>query len=94
MRTYETLAIEIQNESKIFRKDNENLKENLLALIEENKRLKSQNPNDLLGAFRNEYINVADSIFNNLRNQLFLIKKVTFKLFIYDSEKIKAIRNF
>lgn len=77
MQTYEALAIEIQKESKISKRENESLKENLATLIEENKRLKSQNPNDLLGAFRNEYINVADSIFNNLRNQLFLIKKVS-----------------
>lgn len=76
MRTYEALAVEIQNESKTFREENQSLKGNLAFLIEENKRLKSQDPNDLLGAFRNEYINVADSIFNNLRSQLFLIKKV------------------
>lgn len=77
MRTYESVAIEIQNESKIFRDENQSLKENLATLIEENQRLRSQNANDLVSTFRNEYINVADSIFNNLRNQLFLIKKVS-----------------
>lgn len=76
MQTYEALIIDIQNEAKKFRDENLLLRENLTAIIAENNRLKVQNVNDPLGAFRNDYIKVADGIFNNLRNQIFLVKKV------------------
>lgn len=76
MQRYEAMVCEIQSEAAKFRDENLLLRENLAAIIAENTRLKSQNGNDPLGVFRNDYIKIADGIFNNLRNQIFLVKKV------------------
>ncbi|CRK97348.1 CLUMA_CG010739, isoform A [Clunio marinus] len=70
MNNYENLVMEIEAEQKRFRYENQHLKESLVAIIEENKRLKSEEQDDPLGAFKNDYIKVADNIFNNLRNQI------------------------
>lgn len=78
MNNYEALVIEIQKEARKFQSENEQLKENLGAIITENNRLKQQENDDPLGIFRSNYIEVADQIFNNLRNQLLLSHKVIF----------------
>lgn len=76
MNTYEVLVIEIENETKKFREENQSLRENLAAIIVENNRLKNDDVNDPLGAFRLDYIDNSEKIFDNLRNQIFQISKV------------------
>ena len=76
MNSYEALVIEIQNEARNFQVDNQNLRRNLENCIAENKQLRSQIPDDPIAEFRNNYIEVADKIFNNMRNQLVLCYKV------------------
>lgn len=76
MQTYEALIIDIQSEAKKFRDENLVLRENLAAVVSENNRLMAQSANDSLGVFRNNYIKVAEFIFNSLRSKIFLVKKV------------------
>lgn len=77
MNQYEQMIVEIQLEATNFRTESQNLKENLAAIIAENNRLKLQhNQPDSIGAFRNNYIVVADKIFTNLRNQIHLVSQV------------------
>lgn len=78
MNKYEDLVIKIQKEAKQFRHENSKLKESLAEIIEENNQLKARDNDDSIAEFRKEYINVADRIFNNLHNQLFLINQVHF----------------
>lgn len=75
MDHYESMVIQIQVEAKKFLVENQSLKENLAAIIEENNRLKTADKDDF-GAFRNDHIAASDRIFNNLRNQIFLINQV------------------
>lgn len=75
MNSYEAMVINIQDDAKIFREENRILRESLESIIEENNQLKS-NKNDSISSFRTDYINVADRIFNSLRNQLFLLNQV------------------
>lgn len=76
MQKYEALIIDIQSEAKKFRDENLVLRENLATVVSENNRLTTQSVNDPLSVFRNNYIKVADFIFNSLRNKIFLVKKV------------------
>jgi hypothetical protein len=76
MNQYEQMMVEIQMESQSFKTESQSLKENLAAVIAENNRLKLQSDPDGIGAFRNNYILVADKIFTNLRNQLYLVNQV------------------
>lgn len=78
MNNYETLVIEIQNEARNFRLDNQNLKRNLENVIAENKKLRNEVSEDPVADFRSTYIEVADKIFNNMKNQLVLCYKVIF----------------
>lgn len=75
MNSYESMVINIQDEAKKFREENRGLRDSLESIIEENNELKS-NKNDSISSFRTDYINVADRIFNSLRNQLFLLNQV------------------
>lgn len=75
MNSYESMVINIQDDAKNFREENRVLRESLESIIEENNQLKS-NKNDSISSFRTDYINVADRIFNSLRNQLFLLNQV------------------
>jgi hypothetical protein len=76
LNNYEDLVHNIQLEARNFQEENNQLRENLAALIEENNRLRSHERVDSIGVFKNEYIAVADKIFNNLRSQLLLSYKV------------------
>lgn len=77
MNKYESMVIEIQSEAKHFRDESKKLKENLAAIILENNRLKEfSSHGNSVAAFRSEYILVADKIFTNLRNQLYLVNQV------------------
>lgn len=79
MNSYELMVINIQDDAKIFREENRILRESLESIIEENNQLKS-NKNDSITSFRTDYINVADRIFNSLRNQLFLLNQVNSRI--------------
>lgn len=79
MNSYEAMVINIQDDAKIFREENRILRESLESIIEENNQLKS-NKSDSISSFRTDYINVADRIFNSLRNQLFLLNQVKWKI--------------
>lgn len=79
MNSYEAMVINIQDDAKIFREENRILRESLESIIEENNQLKS-NKNDSISSFRTDYINVADRIFNSLRNQLFLLNQVNSRI--------------
>lgn len=79
MNSYEQLVAEIQHEAKNFQEENRQLRENLAAIIEENNRLRSSRneiAEDLVGSFRNDYIDMAEKIFRNLRDQFVLCQKV------------------
>lgn len=76
MNSYEALVQQIEVEAQSFREENQRLREGLSALIEENNRLRSENKQDPLGVFRNDYVKIADSIFNNFRNQIYQINQV------------------
>lgn len=77
MNSYEALVVEIQNEARNFRDDNQKLKRNLENVIEENRRLRNEvHIEDPVTQFRSNYIEVADKIINTLRNQLVLCYKV------------------
>lgn len=70
---------EIQLEAKNFQEENRQLRVNLAAIIEENNRLRSKNGNeaeDLVGTFRRDYIDMAEKIFRNLREQFSLCQRV------------------
>lgn len=75
MNKYEEMIIDIQTETKLFRDENKELKDNLAVVIAENNRSKEASNNGI-ASFRSEYIIVADKIFTNLRNQLFLVNQV------------------
>lgn len=77
MSEYEAIVVETQNEARLLRDENRELKESLNSIIDQHNRFVTSNEaNDSLDAFRKDYISVADSIFNNLRNQMLLIHKV------------------
>lgn len=81
MNSYEKLVAEIQEEAKNFQEENRQLRENLAAIIEENNRLRSNRNGinddvDLIGNFRRSYIDMAEKIFRNLREQFVLCQKV------------------
>lgn len=76
MNNYEALVIEIQDEARKFQEDNRKLRRDLESVVAENVRLRNQVPDDPVAEFRNTYIEVADKIFNNMRNQLVLCYKV------------------
>jgi len=76
MNNYEALVIEIQDEARKFQEDNRKLRRDLESVVAENVRLRNQVPDDPVAEFRNTYIEVADKIFNNMRNQLNLCYKV------------------
>jgi len=81
MHHYEGLVNDIQLEANKFREENRELKESLAAIIDDNNRLRALQSNkhdESIGAFRNDYIDVSNRIFNNLRNQLVLINQVQF----------------
>lgn len=80
MNNYEDKVMEIQNEARIFREDNKKLREELKSAIAENKLLKNQFDEDPIVQFRNNYIEVADNIFNNMRKQLLLVYEVNILL--------------
>lgn len=65
--------MEIQEEVKNLREENERLRKNQAALIDENKRSEER---DDLAKFRREYIDVADRIFVNFRNQIDMCHRV------------------
>jgi hypothetical protein len=77
MNNYEALVIEIQEEAKRFQEDNRKLRRDLENVVAENVRLRSQVPEDPVAEFRQTYIEIADKIFNNMKNQLVLCYKVT-----------------
>lgn len=83
MNNYEQLVADIQNEARNFQEENRQLKENLAAIIDENNRLRSQqrdgksSEEDLVGNFRRDYIEMAEKIFRNLREQFVLCTKVS-----------------
>ena len=81
MNSYESMVINIQDDAKIFRLENRVLRENLESIIKENNQLKS-NINDSISSLRTDYINVADRIFNSLRNQLFLLNQVNSRILV------------
>ncbi|KAG5674308.1 hypothetical protein PVAND_004286 [Polypedilum vanderplanki] len=71
LNNYEKLVIAIQQEAKNCQVENRELKNNLLAIIQENKKLRENDcDEDQLAKFRAEHIEVADKIFHNLRNQM------------------------
>lgn len=82
MNSYDQLVGEIQLEAKNFQVENRQLRENLAAIIDENNRLRSSrddgnvNDVDLVGSFRRDYIDMAEKIFRNLRDQFVLCQKV------------------
>lgn len=82
MNSYDQLVGEIQLEAKNFQVENRQLRENLAAIIDENNRLRSGrddgngNDSDLVGNFRRDYIDMAEKIFRNLRDQFVLCQKV------------------
>lgn len=82
MNSYDQLVGEIQLEAKNFQVENRQLRENLAAIIDENNRLRSgrddgnDNDSDLVGTFRRDYIDMAEKIFRNLRDQFVLCQKV------------------
>lgn len=80
MNSYEQLVAEIQHEAKNFQEENRQLRENLAVIIEENNRLRMSRSNneseDLVGNFRRDYIDMAEKIFRNLRDQFVLCQKV------------------
>lgn len=79
MNSYEQLVAEIQQEAKNFQMENCQLRENLAAIIDENNRLRSKSGNvveDLVGTFRRDYIDMAEKIFRNLREQFSLCQRV------------------
>lgn len=81
MNSYEKLVADIQHEARSFQEENRQLRENLAAIIDENNRLRSQqrdgNSNeDFVGNFRRDYIEMAEKIFRNLREQFVLCTKV------------------
>jgi hypothetical protein len=83
MNNYEQLVADIQNEARNFQEENRQLRENLAAIIDENNRLrskqcegKSSEEEDLVGNFRRDYIEMAEKIFRNLREQFVLCTKV------------------
>lgn len=78
MDNYEALVRQIELEAQAFRDENQKLREDLSALIEENNRLKSEDKHDPLGVFKNDYVKVADGIFNNLRHQIYQLNQVSF----------------
>ncbi|XP_070495165.1 girdin [Chironomus tepperi] len=75
MNNYEALVIEIQDEARKFQEDNRKLRRDLENVVAENVRLRNQVPDDPIAEFRSTYIEVADKIFNNMRNQLMLCYK-------------------
>lgn len=79
MNSYEQLVAEIQLEAKNFQDENRQLRENLAAIIDENNRLRAKNGNvveDSVGTFRRDYIDMAEKIFSNLREQFCLCQRV------------------
>jgi regulator of replication initiation timing len=96
MNHYESLVSEIQDEVKKYRTENRDLRENFALIIEENNRLRIKGDEDPIAALRTNYIDVADKIFNNLRNQLTLcykVKKAKKSHFIYLINVISGKRN-
>lgn len=76
MNSYEALVVEIQDEAKQFRFENEKLREEFAAVVAENTELKNQtSPNEVLADFRREHLAADDRIFVNLRNQIFFLSK-------------------
>lgn len=80
MNSYEQLVADIQLEAKNFQEENRQLRKNLASIIEENNRLRNRNGNvveDLVGNFRRDYIDMAEKIFCNLREQFILCQRVS-----------------
>jgi hypothetical protein len=79
MNSYDQLVAEIQLEAKNFQDENRQLRENLAAIIEENNRLRNRSENvaeDLVGTFRRDYIDMAEKINRNIREQFVLCQRV------------------
>lgn len=73
MNNYESLVSEIQSEAKRVGEDNRKLRK---IITEENVIGSSKQPHEPIDKFRNDYVEVADKIFYNLRNQNHNLAKV------------------
>lgn len=75
MRNYESLVNEIQGESKRVGEDNLKLRR---IIAQEN--VSSKESPESIDKFRNDYVEVADKIFYNLRNQNHNLAKVVLSI--------------
>lgn len=73
MNNYESLVSEIQSEARQVGDDNQKLRK---ILCDENAAAGIKKPEESTEKFRSEYVEVADKIFYNLRNQILNLSKV------------------